>query len=295
MVYKSGFVSIMGSPNVGKSTLMNTLVGQKIAIATQKAQTTRNKVTGILTRKDYQIIFLDTPGIHTPKNKLGEYMVKTAYEANQDVDLTLLLLDAKMGIGQRDREILERLGKKRLIAVINKIDAVSAEKVELMQKELLALQLPAEQIKEISAAQGTGIEALEQEIVSYLIPGPQFYPEDMVTDRPERFIAAELIREKALLNLREEVPHGIGVEIEKIEEFEDLTEVQALIICERDSHKGIIIGKKGAMLKRIATEARLDLERLFGTKVFLQVFVKVKEDWRNSGHMLRELGYKKEE
>ena len=136
---------------------------------------------------------------------------------------------------------------------------------------------------------------MEQEIVSYLIPGPQFYPEDMVTDRPERFIAAELIREKALLNLREEVPHGIGVEIEKIEEFEDLTEVQALIICERDSHKGIIIGKKGAMLKRIATEARLDLERLFGTKVFLQVFVKVKEDWRNSGHMLRELGYKKEE
>ena len=223
MAYKSGFVSIMGSPNVGKTTLMNTLVGQKIAIATQKAQTTRNKVTGILTRKDYQIIFLDTPGIHTPKNKLGEYMVKTAYEANQDVDLTLLLLDAKMGIGQRDREILERLGKKRLIAVINKIDAVSAEKVELMQKELLALQLPAEQIKEISAAQGTGIEALEQEIVSYLIPGPQFYPEDMVTDRPERFIAAELIREKALLNLREEVPHGIGVEIEKIEEFEDLT------------------------------------------------------------------------
>ena len=174
MVYKSGFVSIMGSPNVGKSTLMNTLVGQKIAIATQKAQTTRNKVTGILTRKDYQIIFLDTPGIHTPKNKLGEYMVKTAYEANQDVDLTLLLLDAKMGVGQRDREILERLGKKRLIAVINKIDAVSAEKVELMQKELLALQLPAEQIKEISAAQGTGIEALEQEIVPYLIPGPQF-------------------------------------------------------------------------------------------------------------------------
>ena len=174
-------------------------------------------------------------------------------------------------------------------------DAVPAEKVNEMREALLALQLPGEQIREISAAQGTGIAELEKEIVSYLLPGPQFYPEDMVTDRPERFIAAELIREKALLNLREEVPHGIGVEIEKIQEFEDLTEVQALIICERNSHKGIIIGKKGAMLKRIATDARLDLERLFGTKVFLQVFVKVKEDWRNSGYMLRKLGYKKEE
>ena len=293
--YRSGFVSILGSPNVGKSTLMNALVGQKVAIATGKAQTTRNKVTGILTRGEYQIVFLDTPGIHTPKNKLGEYMVRTAYEANRDVDVTLLLLDAKVGVGARDQEILSRLPRRNRLVVINKIDAISREKVQAIREQLCALDVVDEQILEISATQGTGLAALEAQIVSLLPPGPQFYPEDMVTDRPERFIAAELIREKALLNLREEVPHGIGVEIEKIEELEDLTDVRALIVCERDSHKGIIIGKKGAMLKKIASEARIDLERLFGTQVYLEVFVKVKEDWRNSMHMLRELGYKKEE
>lgn len=293
--YRSGFVSILGSPNVGKSTLMNALVGQKVAIATGKAQTTRNKVTGILTRGEYQIVFLDTPGIHTPKNKLGEYMVRTAYEANRDVDITLLLLDAKVGVGARDQEILSRLPRRNRLVVINKIDAISREKVQAIREQLCALDIVDEQILEISATQGTGLAALEAQIVSLLPPGPQFYPEDMVTDRPERFIAAELIREKALLNLREEVPHGIGVEIEKIEELEDLTDVRALIVCERDSHKGIIIGKKGAMLKKIASEARIDLERLFGTQVYLEVFVKVKEDWRNSMHMLRELGYKKEE
>lgn len=293
--YRSGFVSILGSPNVGKSTLMNALVGQKVAIATGKAQTTRNKVTGILTRGEYQIVFLDTPGIHTPKNKLGEYMVRTAYEANRDVDVTLLLLDAKVGVGARDQEILSRLPRRNRLVVINKIDAISREKLQAIREQLCALDVVDEQILEISATQGTGLAALEAQIVSLLPPGPQFYPEDMVTDRPERFIAAELIREKALLNLREEVPHGIGVEIEKIEELEDLTDVRALIVCERDSHKGIIIGKKGAMLKKIASEARIDLERLFGTQVYLEVFVKVKEDWRNSMHMLRELGYKKEE
>ncbi len=293
--YRSGFVSILGSPNVGKSTLMNALVGQKVAIATGKAQTTRNKVTGILTRGEYQIVFLDTPGIHTPKNKLGEYMVRTAYEANRDVDVTLLLLDAKVGVGARDQEILSRLPRRNRLVVINKIDAISREKLQAIREQLCALDVVDEQILEISATQGTGLAALEAQIVSLLPPGPQFYPEDMVTDRPERFIAAELIREKALLNLREEVPHGIGVEIEKIEELEDLTDVRALIVCERDSHKGIIIGKKGTMLKKIASEARIDLERLFGTQVYLEVFVKVKEDWRNSMHMLRELGYKKEE
>ena len=293
--YRSGFVSILGSPNVGKSTLMNALVGQKVAIATGKAQTTRNKVTGILTRGEYQIVFLDTPGIHTPKNKLGEYMVRTAYEANRDVDVTLLLLDAKVGVGARDQEILSRLPRRNRLVVINKIDAISREKLQAIREQLCALDVVDEQILEISATQGTGLAALEAQIVSLLPPGPQFYPEDMVTDRPERFISAELIREKALLNLREGVPHGIGVEIEKIEELEDLTDVRALIVCERDSHKGIIIGKKGAMLKKIASEARIDLERLFGTQVYLEVFVKVKEDWRNSMHMLRELGYKKEE
>ena len=295
MEVRSGFVSIMGSPNVGKSTLMNALVGQKIAIATQKAQTTRNKVTGILTRKDYQIIFLDTPGIHVPKNKLGEYMVKTAYEANRDVDLTLLLIDAKVGVGERDKEILQRLRNGNLMVVINKVDAVTDDMLQNIRKVLHGLDISPKQQIEISAKQGDGLVQLEKEIVKHLIPGPMFYPEDMVTDKPERFIAAELIREKALLNLRDEIPHGIGIDIEKVEELDNLTEVSAVIVCERDSHKGIIIGKKGAMLKKIASQARMDLEVLFGTKVFLQVFVKVKEDWRNSRHMLKELGYRKEE
>ncbi len=295
MAYKSGFVAVIGSPNVGKSTLVNTMVGQKITITTQKAQTTRNKVTGILTRKEYQIIFLDTPGIHVPKNKLGEYMVKTAYEANKDVDLTLLLLDAKVGFGTRDKEILEKINSKKLLIVINKIDLVSADNIQEIKEQLFLFGLSETKIKQISASQGIGIAALERDIVTYLPDGPQFYPSDMVTDRPERFIAAELIREKALLNLQDEIPHGVGIEIEKLTEYENLTEIDALIICEKESHKKIIIGKKGTMLKKIATQARIDLEQFLGTKVFLQVFVKVKEGWRNSGFMLRELGYQKEE
>ena len=262
MEHLSGFISIMGSPNVGKSTLMNALVGEKVAIVTQKAQTTRNKVVGILTKPDYQIIFLDTPGLHTPHNKLGEYMVKTAYDANKDVDLTIMVIDGVVGILQRDEEILQKLNGDRFLVLINKIDAVKPEKVKQLIEKVHALGVA------------------------------QYYPEDMVTDRPERFLASELIREKALLSLREEIPHGIGVEIEKVEEKENLTNVSAVIYCERDSHKGIIIGKKGAMLKKIGSEARGDLEMLFGTKVFLQLWVKVKADWRNSGFMLKTLGYR---
>ena len=294
LAFKSGFVAILGSPNVGKSTLMNTMVGQKIAIATKRAQTTRNRVTGILTRKEYQIIFLDTPGIHTPKNKLGEYMVRTAYDANKDVDLTLMVLDATVGVGPRDAEILERIGTNNVFVVINKMDVVPELQLTVMEEKLLAKGYAKHQIKMISATKGTGVYALEKDIVQKLPQGPMYYPEDMVTDRPERFIAAELIREKALHYLREEIPHGVGVDIESVIEYEDLTEVNAVIYCERDSHKAIIIGKKGAMMKKIASNARIDLEMLFGTKVFLQVFVKVKKDWRNSMHMLRELGYKNE-
>ena len=191
------------------------------------------------------------------------------------------------------QEILSRLPRRNRLVVINKIDAISREKVQAIREQLCALDIVDEQILEISATQGQASPRLRRRSSRFCRRDRQFYPEDMVTDRPERFIAAELIREKALLNLREEVPHGIGVEIEKIEELEDLTDVRALIVCERDSHKGIIIGKKGAMLKKIASEARIDLERLFGTQVYLEVFVKVKEDWRNSMQMLRELGYKK--
>ena len=292
--YKSGFIAIMGSPNVGKSTLMNELVGMKVAIVTNKAQTTRNKVVGILTKKDYQMVFLDTPGLHTPSNRLGEFMVKTAYSASQDVDVTLMLIDAKMGIKERDEQIIIRLNKGNFIAAINKIDAVSVQRIAELEDKLKLLGVEDEQILQISALNRMGLNELEKKLLKYMLPGPQFYPEDMVTDRPERFIAAEIIREKALVNLREEVPHGVGVEIEKIEELEDITNVDAVIYCERDSHKGIIIGKKGAMLKLIGSQARTDLEKLFGTKVFLQLWVKVKKDWRNSSHMLKELGYRDE-
>ncbi len=292
MEHLSGFISIMGSPNVGKSTLMNALVGEKVAIVTQKAQTTRNKVVGILTKPNYQIIFLDTPGLHTPHNKLGEYMVKTAYDANKDVDLTIMVIDGVVGILQRDEEILQKLNGDRFLVLINKIDAVKPEKVKQLIEKVHALGVAKDAVCTASAKQGWGLEELERKIVSYLQPGPQYYPEDMVTDRPERFLASELIREKALLSLREEIPHGIGVEIEKVEEQEGLANVSAVIYCERDSHKGIIIGKKGAMLKKIGSEARGDLEMLFGTKVFLQLWVKVKEDWRNSGFMLKTLGYR---
>lgn len=292
--YKSGFIAIMGSPNVGKSTLMNELVGMKVAIVTNKAQTTRNKVVGILTKKDYQMVFLDTPGLHTPSNRLGEFMVKTAYSASQDVDVTLMLIDAKMGIKERDEQIITRLNKGNFIAAINKIDAVSVQRIAELEDKLKLLGVQDEQILQISALNRTGLNELEKKLLKYMLPGPQFYPEDMVTDRPEHFIAAEIIREKALVNLREEVPHGVGVEIEKIEELEDITNVDAVIYCERDSHKGIIIGKKGAMLKLIGSQARTDLEKLFGTKVFLQLWVKVKKDWRNSSHMLKELGYRDE-
>ncbi len=292
MEHLSGFVSIMGSPNVGKSTLMNALVGEKVAIVTKKAQTTRNKVAGILTRPQYQIVFLDTPGLHTPHNKLGEYMVKTAYDANRDVDLTIMVLDAAVGILQRDTEVLKKLNSPHFLAVINKIDAVKPEKVRDLIDKLIQLGIDSDAICTASAKEGWGVAELERKILSHLRPGPQYYPPEMVTDRPERFLAAELIREKALLCLREEIPHGVGVEIEKVEEEAALTKLSAVIYCERDSHKGIIIGKRGAMLKRIGSEARKDLEMLFGTKVFLQLWVKVKEDWRNSGFMLKTLGYR---
>lgn len=293
MGYKSGFVAIMGSPNVGKSTLMNRLIGMKIAIVSDKAQTTRNKVVGVLTTDDYQIIFLDTPGLHTPRTKLGQYMVDTAYSAQRDVDMTLMVIDAGIGIRERDEQIVQRLNSEYFIAAINKIDKVSPERRAELREKLLSLGVAPEKILEISALNGDGVDKLEKMLVDSL-EGPQYYPTDMVTDRPERFIAAELIREKMLLNLDDEIPHGAGIEIEKVEEFENLTKVSAVIYCERDSHKRIIIGAKGSMLKKIGSEARKDMQLLFGTKVYLELWVKVKKDWRNSGFMLKELGYSKE-
>ncbi len=292
--FLSGYVSIIGSPNVGKSTLLNSLIGQKISIVSRKAQTTRNTIIGILTRRHYQIIFLDTPGIHTPKNKLQQYMVDSAYEANRDVDLTLFMLDARIGLGERDEDIMKWLDMERTLFIINKTDLINEDELRDIKDALIEKGVRSKNIIPISALMGAGVAGLEDRIVTYLSEGPMYYPDDMITDKTERFIAGEIIREKALLNLNQEIPHGIGVEIERMEEGEGLVEIDALIICEKDSHKGIIIGKKGAMLKKIASESRYDLERLFGTKVFLSVFVKVKKDWRNSPSMLKELGYRKE-
>ena len=266
----------------------------KIAIVSKKAQTTRNKVVGILTTDSYQIIFLDTPGLHTPKNKLGKYMVDTAYSAQKDVDATLMVIDAEAGIKERDSEIIGRLNSERFIAAINKSDAVSADRIEEIKKRLISLKIDAKKIFVISALCGDGVEELEKALLNFLEEGPQYYPPDMVTDRPERFIAAELIREKILENIDDEIPHGVGVEIEKIEEYENLTKVFAVIYCERASHKGIIIGAKGSMLKKIGAQARKDMQLLFDTKVYLELWVKVKDDWRNSLFMLKELGYTKE-
>ncbi len=293
--YKSGFFSIIGCPNVGKSTLLNTLVGQKIAIVTDRAQTTRNRITGVLTGKDYQMIFLDTPGMTRPKNKLGEYMQKVAENASNDTEAVLLLIDATQGVRERDREIMERLKTVRspILAVINKSDAASALAMQTIRETLEQSGLFA-QILSISAKTGERVDELLSVLKGYLTEGPQYFPEDMVTDQPERVICAEMIREKTLQLLREEIPHGIGVGIDKMEMRPEggLMDVWATLYCERESHKGIIIGRGGKMLKRIGTEARKDIEWLLGVRVNLQLWIKVKEDWRNRQQMLNELGYK---
>lgn len=291
--FLSGFIAVMGSPNTGKSTLVNSLVGQKVSIISDKPQTTRNTIRGILTKPNYQIVFLDTPGLHAPKNKLDEFMQKTANSTARDVDAVLFVVDAVVGIKERDHVNLSRLLQTNIpvIVAVNKTDKAKKEQTE---KALHILEdLNTENVMQISALACTGLRELEEKLIGFLIEGPKFYPDELYTDQPERFIAAEMIREKALRLLSEEVPHGVGVEIEKIEKREgkDLIYVAAVIYCERQSHKGIIIGAQGSMLKRIGSAARADLQMLFGSKIFLEVFVKVKEDWRNSRAMLKTLGY----
>ena len=274
--FHSGFVSLIGRPNVGKSTLMNCLIGEKIAITSNKPQTTRNKITSILTKDDFQCVFLDTPGIHKPRHKLGEYMMRAAENTFKEVDLVLFLVEPMETIPDADRYVLEKLGKPKtpVILVINKIDTIPEKEKLLGIIDAYRQLYPFQEVVPISAATGKNTDVLLSVIRKFLPEGPQYFPSDMVTDQPERQIASEIIREKALYLLQDEIPH-------------------ALIYCEKDSHKGIIIGKHGSMLKKIGTYARQDMERLLGSPIFLQIWVKVKKDWRDSDFLLKNFGYDK--
>ena len=289
--YHSGFVAIIGRPNVGKSTLMNAMVGEKVAIVSNRPQTTRNRIMGICTQENSQIVFLDTPGLHTPRNRLGEYMVKATRDALTGIDALIVMVDAT-AVGKQDRAVVEDMSahKVKKALVLNKIDLLPKESLLGLIAEFS--QAGYDDIMPISAATGDGLEALKALLVSYLPEGPQYFPPDAITDQPERLICAELIREKALLHLKDEVPHGVGVEMMSIQKVsENLMEIHATIYCERAAHKGIIIGKQGTMLKRIGQEARQDIETLLGMHVHLQLWVKVRENWRNRMDDLRTLGY----
>lgn len=297
-IYKSGFVTLIGRPNVGKSTLMNQIIGQKIAITSDKPQTTRNRIQTVYTCEDGQIIFVDTPGIHKAKNKLGEYMVTVAERTLNEVDVILWLVEPSTFIGAGERHIAEQLTRVKtpIILVINKIDTVKKEEILTFIGAYKDICNFAE-IVPVSALNGENKENLMKAIFEYLPEGPQFYDEDTITDQPERQIVAELIREKALRLLDEEIPHGIAVSIESMKERKkgNIVDIDATIVCERDSHKGIVIGKQGAMLKKIGTLARQEIENLLDMKVNLQLWVKVKKDWRDSDFLLKNYGYSKRE
>ncbi|MGC4375993.1 GTPase Era [Fictibacillus sp. Mic-4] len=296
--YKSGFVSIIGRPNVGKSTLLNYIVGQKIAIMSDKPQTTRNKIQGVYTTDEAQVIFIDTPGIHKPKHRLGDFMTKIAQQTLNEVDLILFVVNADEGYGRGDQFIIDRLEKvnKPIFLVINKIDLVHPDEL-LPLIDSYRSKVDVDEVIPISAAQGNNVNTLMEQIIHYLDEGPQYYPEDQVTDHPERFITAELIREKVLHLTREEVPHSIAVVIEQMERRKDsdVVYVNATIIVERSSQKGIVIGKQGKMLKEIGARARKDIEALLGSRVFLELFVKVQADWRNKLRNLREYGFNEDD
>ncbi|MBS4194719.1 GTPase Era [Lederbergia citri] len=296
--YKSGFISIIGRPNVGKSTFLNHVIGQKISIMSDKPQTTRNKVQGVLTSNDSQMIFIDTPGIHKPKHKLGDFMMKIAINTLKEVDLILCMINADEGFGRGDEFIIEKLKDVRtpVFLVINKIDLVQPDTLLSIIDQYNELY-EFKEVVPISALEGNNIDRLLMQIKHYLPEGPQYYPEDQITDHPERFIVSELIREKALHLTREEVPHSIAVLIDKMErkDNQDIIHIMATIIVERDSQKGIVIGKQGKMLKEIGQRARVDIENLLGSKVFLELWVKVQKDWRNKAFHLRDYGFKEDE
>ena len=296
--FKSGFAAIIGRPNVGKSTLMNHLLGQKIAITSKKPQTTRNKIQTVYTCEDGQIVFLDTPGIHKAKNKLGEYMVNVAEQTLKDVDVILWLVEPTTYIGAGEKHIVEQLEKTRLpvILVINKIDTIKKEEILQVIDTYRKLYDFAEIIP-VSALREINTQDILTSMFKYLPYGPMFYDEDTVTDQPQRQIVAEVIREKALHALDEEIPHGIAVTIEKMRERkgQKIVDIEATIICERDSHKGIIIGKQGTMLKKIGSNARFEIEKMLEEKVNLKLWVKVRKDWRDSDIQMKNFGYNRKE
>ncbi len=294
--YKAGFAALIGRPNVGKSTLMNRIIGQKIAITSNKPQTTRNRIQTVYTSKEGQIVFLDTPGIHKAKNKLGNYMVGVAERTVRDVDVVLWLVEPTTYIGAGEKHIIQVLKKcsTPVILVINKTDTVKKEEI-LLFIDTYRKEMDFEEIVPVSALKGDNTEELVACIMKYLPYGPAFYDEDTITDQPERQIVAELIREKALRSLDEEIPHGIAVSIESMKYRKGLVDIEATIVCERDSHKGIIIGKGGAMLKKIGSLARRDIEEMLECKTNLQLWVKVKKDWRDSDFLLKNFGYRQDE
>ena len=296
--FKSGFAAIIGRPNVGKSTLMNHLIGQKIAITSRKPQTTRNRIQTVYTSERGQIVFLDTPGIHKAKNKLGEYMVNVAQRTFQDADVILWLVEASDYIGAGERHIAQQLKRTKLpvILVMNKVDRVEKKEIPGYIEAYRKI-LDFAEIVPVSALRSVNLDTLLDCIFKYLPYGPQFYDEDTVTDQPQRQIVAEMIREKALRCLEEEIPHGIAVTIEQMKERPEggLVDIDATIICERDSHKGIIIGKQGAMLKKIGSQARTEIEKMLEEKVNLKLWVKVKKDWRDSDFLIKNFGYDKKE
>ncbi|HKL10212.1 MAG TPA: GTPase Era [Clostridia bacterium] len=293
--FKSGFVTIIGRPNVGKSTLVNALVGEKVAIISNKPQTTRNRISAVYTDEEKQIVFIDTPGIHKPKNKLGEFMVRSAKTTYNEVDLILLMVDNSKSIGPGDMHIIESLKdvKTPCLLVVNKLDLITPQEFKKLHEKYGKMDI-FDGIIGISAKNQMNLKQLTDAIGSYMMEGPKYFPEDMITDQPERFLVSEIIREKLLNILYDEVPHGIAVGIEKMEKRKDaeITDVYATIYCEKKSHKGIIIGKNGKVLKRVGIEARKEIENLLGNKVFLEIWVKIKEEWRDRDSLLNQFGYR---
>jgi GTP-binding protein Era len=290
--FKSGFVTIIGRPNVGKSTLLNYIIGEKLSIISNKPQTTRNAIQAIYTKEDYQIVFLDTPGMHKPKHKLGEYMVNVAQKTLNEVDVVLFLINPEDEIGLGDKHIMEQLKntKTPVMMVLNKIDTVKREKVA-KTIENYTKEFKFKEVVPISAINGENVDTLIKLLVDNLPEGPQYFPSDMITDQPEKFVISEIIREKILRNMEDEVPHGTAVEVVQMKEEGRLININATIYCEKDSHKAMIIGKGGQKIKKIGESARIDIEKLLGSKVYLELWVKVKKDWRDSPSTLKTLGY----